>query len=164
QRLNLKVEKDKDGIYSLTLENPPVPIYFRFANNHAYVTILNQGALAKDKLLDPAKVLPDLKNSVLSLRVGIDKIPKNLKEDAIAQLELALANAKEQAGGDTEAQKKLAGAAIDEVSRLLVSVLKDGGDLALDLNIDRKNNNLAIDLSLTGKPQSQLASNIAEWG
>jgi hypothetical protein len=165
ENLNLKAEKGKDDVYSLNLEQPPLPIYFRFANKHAYVTLLNPAAIAKDKLLDPTQLLAGNANSVLSAHISIDKIPENLKNDAIGQIELNLANVKGQKGpGETEAQHKFKGEVIDEVSRQLVSLLKDGGDLALDFSIDRKKNDLSLEISLSGKEKSKLAANIAEWG
>ena len=165
ENLNLKAEKGKDDVYSLNLEQPPLPIYFRFANKHAYVTLLNPAAVAKDKLLDPTTLLAGKEGSVLSARLSIDKIPENLKNDAVGQLELLLANAKEQKEpGATEALRKLKGEAIDELARHVVAVLKDGGDLTLDLTVDRKKNDLALEIALAGKPRSPLAASIAEWG
>ena len=36
--LNVKASKEEGGIYAVTPENLPVPIYLRFANGYAYVT------------------------------------------------------------------------------------------------------------------------------
>src|SRR5262249_48330162 len=58
ENLGAKSEKDKDGVYAVTGDQVPAPIYFRFAHKHAYVTALNKDALDKDKILPPGAVLP----------------------------------------------------------------------------------------------------------
>src|SRR5262249_43837400 len=51
-------EKDKEGIYTLSVPPIPFPIYFRVANGYVYVVANNKELLAKDKLIAPAKILP----------------------------------------------------------------------------------------------------------
>src|SRR5437773_1305819 len=58
ENLNIKASKEEGGIYAVTPENLPVPIYLRFANGYAYVTSPSKTALDKDNLLDPATILP----------------------------------------------------------------------------------------------------------
>src|SRR5205807_1816153 len=109
-----------DGLY--TAENTPltVPLYIRFADKYAYLTVQDKSALDKDKLLPPDKVLPPdrpagsgvaAKNverlpgdkvatvegpTVVSATIHIDQIPQGLKQAAITQFEQQLAVAKEK--------------------------------------------------------------------
>ena len=39
ESLNVKAEKGDDGAYTVTPEQLPLPIYFRFAHKYAYVTV-----------------------------------------------------------------------------------------------------------------------------
>ena len=57
-RLNLNVQKGEGGVYNFTLPHSPADACFRFANNYCYATVLNKNAVDKNKLLDPATVLP----------------------------------------------------------------------------------------------------------
>lgn len=159
-RLNFKVEKDKNDVYSFTPDNLPVTIYFRFASKHAYVTFGSDSVLARDKLLDPAKVLPANAdpNKVVSATFRIDQVPDNLKQIAIQQFDLAIADLKDQRGPDeNDAQLQIKRQVLDEVSAQVLAVLKEGGDVQLDFSIDRKSNDLTAELSLTGKEDSKLA-------
>jgi len=165
QRLNVKVEEGKDGVFSASEENIPFPIYFRFANKHAYVTINDAANIAKDKLLDPAKVLTAKATNVLTASLNIDAIPANLKDLAIQEIEQGIANLKEQKDpGETDAQHKLKGQILDEVSKQVIALIKDGGEVSLSLNIDRAKHDLSLEFSLSGKPDSKLAVSIADLG
>ena len=86
-----------DGTLTVTAEGVPAPIYLRFANGYAYATVQNSGALAKDRLRPPGVVFPAGDNPTASLEFNIDQIPEGLKELALGQLDLRLADAKEEA-------------------------------------------------------------------
>ncbi|MDW8266667.1 MAG: hypothetical protein RMJ52_15195, partial [Gemmataceae bacterium] len=105
-RLNVKVEKQADGTYQATVEQSPVPAFFRFANKYAYVTARDKNALAPDRLLAPAQVLAgELEESVrLSLR--LDQVPPGLKQLGIQQIELRAAEIKDRIPNDLSAEQR----------------------------------------------------------
>ena len=65
---------------------------FRFANKYCYLTALNKSAIDKTKLLDPATVLPENLTAALSLTARFDRIPDSIKQLALSQLELKVAD------------------------------------------------------------------------
>ena len=44
--------------------------------------------------------------------------------------------------------------------RVVGDVIRDGGDLRFAVDVDRKTNELALELSLTAQPKSTLAASI----
>jgi hypothetical protein len=163
ESFGLKPEKAEGGIWKLDVDKIPFPIYFKFANKYVYATVRDQEVLEKDKLLDPATVLAG--TGVVSAVINLDGIPKELKEMALAQTELQLANAKDKdMPNETKAQKAFRMAVLDEAFGRLKELLNDGGPLAASLDIDRKGGELAISASLAGKPDTKLAAAIADLG
>jgi hypothetical protein len=165
ESFDIKPEKGKDEVYTVNHEKVPAPIYFRFANNYAYITVRDKDALDKDKLLAPAAVLPADGVGMMSLTVNVDQIPDNIKELALGRLDLELANAKDkEAPNETEAQKKFRLAFIDEVGADIKSVFNNGGETTLRLDVDRTTTDLALSLSMAGKAGSPLATTIKDLG
>src|SRR5439155_14596642 len=111
-----KVTKGPDDVYSVNAPNVQVPIFFRIANKYAYVTVMDKGNIAKDKLPAPEKVLPADDAGVASFVLRLDQIPENLKQLALTQMELQFANEKEKKNpGETEAQYKVRAEVMERV-------------------------------------------------
>jgi hypothetical protein len=164
-RLNVKAEKGKDDLYTVTAEGVPFPIYLRFANGYAYATARNRGALAKGRLRAPGMVFPAGEKAMAALELNIDEIPNGLKEMFLGQLDLRLADAKEEAPpGETEAQKKLRLALIEEAGRRLKMLVQEGGAARMRLTIDQKKGEITFNAGLAGKKGSALAKDIAALG
>jgi hypothetical protein len=162
ESLGAKAEKDKDDVYAVSHPNLSVPVYFRFAHKHAYVTGLNKDAIDKDKILAPGQVLPAGKGEVLSLVVRIDLIPQNVRDLAVAQVEQQLDAAKEEKKeGETKAEQAAKAEFLTLIKKHVVSVIRDGHELALRLDVDQKAQELSVELSIDGKKGSPLAEHIA---
>src|SRR5579884_3951507 len=102
-----KPEKDKSGIYTLSLQFPPVTLYFRFANKYAYLCTSSKDPLSGN-LPKPTDVFRSQTPALLSASFRIDQIPANLKEFGVSQFEAQLDNAKEmKEPGETAAQHQL---------------------------------------------------------
>jgi len=165
ENLDAKAEKDKDGVYTVTSPNLQVPVYFRFAHKHAYVTALNKEGIDKEKILLPGAVLPAGKDPVISLTVHIDQIPEKVRDLAISQVEEQLKAAKEEKRDDeTPAQHRAKGEVIDVVKKYVISVVKHGGHVALRLDVDEKAKEVSAELAFSGKEGTELAKNIAALG
>ncbi len=163
--LDAKPEKGKDDVYTLNVENLPFPIYFRFVNGYAYVTLRDKEVLDKDKLLAPEIVLPGAQVGTASFTVSIDEIPDDLKEKALAVIENQLAGLKDkEMPAHSEAQKKLRDATVDELSAQVKSLFKNGGATTLRLDLDRKDGEVALTMSMAAKSGSALASKIRDLG
>jgi hypothetical protein len=158
----LNPEKESDDVYKLEHPLVPFPVYYKFANKYAYVTVREKEILANDKLLDPAKILAG--DSTLSAVINLDEIPKGLKETALSTFALQQSTIKEnEIAGETPEQKKFRIAVIDELFARSQQLVSEGGALSLSFNLDPKTGTLAAAASLSGQPDSKLASDIAGW-
>ncbi|HVS39591.1 MAG TPA: hypothetical protein VMS17_28800 [Gemmataceae bacterium] len=155
--------KDADGVYKVMAENVPVPIYFRFANKYAYVTAANKDAIAKNRLLAPTAVLPPQGTSLLMLAIHGDAIPAKYKDMAVTAVTQQLAQAKQQdQPGETPTIKAFRLAAIDQAGELIQSVIEDGSDLTVSVDVDQAAGELSASAVFSGKPGSKLAGGIAD--
>src|SRR5439155_21136386 len=76
-------DKGEDGVYTVQAPFPPIPIYFRFANKYVYITAQNKSGVAKENILDPAKVLALGKAATFSALFRFDQIPDDVKQMAV---------------------------------------------------------------------------------
>ncbi len=160
-----KPEKDNDGVYTTLIPSVPEPVYFRFANGYAYVTVRDKAALDKDKLLAPAKVFPAGAGELLSLSVRLDQIPDAAKQAAISQIELRLPDlVAQKQPNESEAEHKLKAVTIKEMANLATALLKDGREIRMVLDLDRKKHDLTAQFSLAAADKSSLAATIASLG
>lgn len=165
QGFNIEASKGTDDIYTVNAPNVPVPIYARFANQYAYVTGQNKAALDKGKLLAPAVVFPAGETAALSASFRIDQVPDELKQIALGQLELRLADLQDQdLPNETPVQRRLRIETTKFLSTQISAVIKDGGTLTVRLDLDRARDEVNAELSLTARPNSPLAANIAALG
>jgi hypothetical protein len=165
ENLEIKGEKGDDGVYTANVEKVPAPVYYRFANDYVYVTARDKEVLDKDRLLAPAAVLPAGGVGLLSLTVNIDRIPNELKELALGNLDNQFADAKDkEVPNETETQKKFRMAMIDETGKAIRSLFQNGGDTSMRVDLDRKTGDLALTVSVEGKPGSSLAESFQQMG
>ncbi|HWG45393.1 MAG TPA: hypothetical protein VN688_21700 [Gemmataceae bacterium] len=165
ESLDVKTDKGADGLYTANHEKIPVPIYFRFANKYAYITALHKDILDKDKLLAPAKVLPAGQIGDLSITVNIDQIPDNIKELGLGGLDNQLAKTKEKLPQQgTESEQKFRAAMVDDFGAAVKSLLTNGGETTLRMDVDRKTTDVTLSLSVAGKPGTPLAMTIKNLG
>jgi hypothetical protein len=164
--LNFKPEKDKDGLYTLQVENVPVPLLFRFANGYLYGTAkLNEKMTlpGPDKLPAPEKVLAS-GAGLLSLTANVDQIPAQVRKLGVSASALVLGEMKENPPGPPGEREKIKGAweaALDEASKLVKAVLEDATAAQVKIDLDRKAKELSLSASLDGKPGSELTKYFA---
>jgi hypothetical protein len=165
ENLGAKAEKDKDGVYSITSPNLQAPVYLRFAHKHAYVTAMHKEAIDKDAILLPGAVVPAGKIPFFSVTVRIDQVPEKLRDIAVSQVEMQFDNAKEEKKPDeSDAQHAAKGEIIELLKKGIVSAIKDGGDLALRLDVDQKAKEVSAEVALSGKDGTPLARYISDLG
>jgi hypothetical protein len=167
ENIGAKAEKEDDGVYKVTSPDldKVTPLYFRFAQKHAYVTALNKDAIDKGKILPPGDVLKARPGEVLSVTVRIDQIPQDVRNIAVSQVELQLDAARdEKKEGETKAERAAKVELFDLVKRHVVSLISDGRELALRLGVDQKAQELSLELAVDGRPGSPLADAIARLG
>src|SRR5262249_52086368 len=160
-----KAEKSKDGLYTIKDERIKVPVFFRFANGYAYIAPLSEAGLAKNKLLTPAEVLPENETALISASIRIDQVPDTIKEVGLAQLGLRMADIREQhAEKGTPAQKELIDKTSREANSQIKALVNDGQELTIRIDVDQKNQDLALSVSFNAKAGSKLADEIAALG
>jgi hypothetical protein len=162
---NIKADKGADGIYSLQADMlpPQVQIFLKFTDKYAYITAQDKGALDAKNLLKPADIIPEGKGSTFSALVDIAQIPEGLKKAFLAQVELGLAKEKDKKNpNESKEDAAIRAQVIDQVGNGFASLVNDGGPVSLDLNIDRKAEDLSLQISVAGKPNSTLAKAIAD--
>lgn len=158
-------EKNKDGVYTLSLGFVPFPIHFRFAHGYAYVTVRDKAALDPDKLLTPDKMFPAGQTSLLALSIRFDQIPTEIRQIGIGQIEMRLPDLVEQkTPGESEAQHKLKLAVGKELGSALATLIRDCKEISLQLDLDRKTHAAAVQLKIQGAPGSELAKAISDLG
>lgn len=156
---NLPATKGKDGIHTITPEKLPVSFHLRFANKSAYVTAPEKGALKT--LIAPEDLFTASNPATVSAEWHFDRVPNELKEIALSQLALRVADLQEKKEpNETEAQAKLRVQTLTEISRLLAAVVNDGSRLGARIDLDPKEE-LASSVSLSAKAKSKLADGIA---
>ena len=154
--------KDNDGIYTVAVPQIPFPVHFRIAHGYAYITVRDKEPLGKDKLLAPAKIFPAGQEELVSLNLRFDRIPNELRQLAVSQLELRMPELLEQKEpGETEAQRKFRTAAIKEMGKFAGSVLKECKEIRLTFDLDRKTHTTSLQLSVDGVDKSGLAASIS---
>jgi hypothetical protein len=161
---NIKADKGTDGIYSLQADMlpPQFQIFLKFADKYAYITAQDKTALDANKLLKPADIIPEGKGSTFSALVDIAQIPEGLKKAFLAQVELGLAKEKDKKDPKGKENDVIRAQVLDQVGNGFASLVNDGGPVSLDLNIDRKTEDLSLQISVAGKPNSTLAKAIAD--
>jgi hypothetical protein len=165
ENLGVKTEKDDDGLYTVSHEKLDVPVFFRIEHHYAYVTFRDKDNLDKSKLLTPAEVLPPGHTGLISATMRIDLLPEEVKEKVISEFNLRLADQRDQHfEGKGKIQKELGAQAEKELRARVKGLFNDGRELNLKIDLDRKANDLSIELTLDGKPGSKLAGAIADLG
>jgi hypothetical protein len=160
KNLDVQIMMGADGIHTIKTGSP-IDAYLRFANKYAYVTALNRAALEDKNLLDPAKVLAGKPTSAFSLTIQLSQVPPAAKLITTAQAEQVLQEAQDQSvPNETKAQKAFRIAALQEVAKLIATVLKDGKELHTEVDLNQKTGDLAATFSLSGMPSSEFAAGI----
>jgi hypothetical protein len=162
--LPLEITKDKTGLY--TVKTPgPVPVLFRFAHKYMYVSALNPQALDPKNLIPPDKVFTGEQKEALTARVRLDQVPDPFKQIATIQFENVLAKVRDrEQPGLTEKVRALSKETLKQIAEDFKSVLDDGAEITLSVDIDKDAGELSVNAALAGKSGSKLARKIADLG
>jgi hypothetical protein len=162
--LHLKPTKDGD-YYMVQPDNVPVPIYFRFTEGYACAAGISKAALEKGKLIPPSVMFAKPQASSAEVHFRIDQIPNEYKQLALGQVEVQLANAKEQKiAGENEAQRQGRLQGIESVGQMFSALVKDGTDISFDVDISRAKGKFGVGLGVGAKSGSDLAKKFGTMG
>jgi hypothetical protein len=159
-KLNLDLKKGDGGVYSADVPGVPGPVYLRFADKYAYVTIRSDAWVDAGKLITPKTFFADKSTAVLGATVRLDQIPADVKKTAYGQLELKLKE--NNANLNATAVQKLINAFMADVSVDAVkTVLMDGDKFTLTLDVDPKADDWKLAVGLTPKAGTTLEKTLA---
>jgi hypothetical protein len=168
ERAQIDVKKNDDGTYKVPLPeqaaNPVIDaVFVRFANEYAYI-----GRTAKDLdpkgLIAPKAFFAKDDGSVGSLIVRVDAIPEKVRTLVLGELELLVNEAKKRDANMSPAEKAAADLATDLGVGAVKTFLEDAKEVALRVFIDEKGDDLSAELTVTAKPGTTLAKNLADLG
>jgi hypothetical protein len=163
--LGAKAEKDATGLYTLKQNQIPVDLFLRFANNYAYVALLDAEAIDKGRLLEPREAFPKEMTGPASLTVRIDQVPENVKQMLLEKLvEGWQDGAGKQKGKTSKAQQEFQEMLTQELVRYLRAAANEGKELTVELDVDKKAQTLRVDLLFTALPDTELAKTIGKIG
>jgi hypothetical protein len=162
-KVNVPYKKGEKDVYEVTPPQGGQTIYLRFANEHAYIS--NKAEQLQGKLTAPGTAIPaSHKGSLLAMTVRLDQIPKELKQQALAQVESQLDAEKEKRPGENQFEFQARQAVTKLAREIAGSLINDATEVTLSLQVDQKVNGLALDVSMSARAGSPLAGHIKAFG
>jgi len=159
----LKPKKLEDGVSTVELPNFPFPVFYRFSNDYLYVTIRSEKAIDKKLLLAPADFFAKKLTTAFAATLNLDLVPADLKKVAYGQIEMQLAEAAKEAGGN-ELEKQARKFLVDTVSEMAKVLLTDAKELSIAIDIVPKSDEFIFDLVLTPNTGTTLSKTLLSWG
>jgi hypothetical protein len=150
--------------HKITVADTGVDLYALASGGYLYLTPVPGGPDAL-RAMKPAALLPKRPGAGdLSLTGRIDRIPAAIKDRIIEQMDQNLAQTRRRQAGeaDVEYQSRMAGMKITQEA--FVSVLREGRSFDLDLIVDPKRQELALELGIGASPGTQLATTLRSFG
>jgi hypothetical protein len=155
----LPVEKEGD-VYVVTLPNFPLKPALRFIKGYAFISISGE-KLDPRLLLEPQDVIDAKETAAAVLRVRVDRIPQNLKQNAVEFVAEEFEAIKKLEVGAPE--RDLGVLVLDIGLRWLKLGIDDGKELIVRADLDAKTGAFLIEKSIEAKPGSALAKTYAKW-
>lgn len=164
-KLALDPKKGDNGVFELQVPNIPAPVFFRFANKTAYVTVQSAKGIDPKTLIAPKDFFKTDDGAVASARLHLDRLPADVKKVVIGQLELKIADGKQRTDpGETPAQQKLRAWAVERLLEVSSSMLNDGKELTVRLDVEPKTDDLTVAVTMTAKDGSATAKFLRDLG
>ena len=161
--LGWEVGAAKDGIHSVKQNLLPIDLHYRIVGKHAYMSLIGEGALAKNNLVEPQRIFTGKSQAALSLTLRLDQVPAEVRSLLLDTFKESLGKVDDKSG-DNKAQKAVQTALAKEGQRILENVFTDGEELNADVDINPKTKQLAVDMTLRAKAGSKWAAQLAKLG
>ncbi len=161
-RFGIAPEKGESGVYSLELPNLPQSGYFKFVDQFVYLTALDPNNLRD---LPNAKQLLAIEDAgvVLDLTYNLEAVPTEVKNLLYGQLEMGLAQAKEEPE-ETELEQAAKTATLDYIAKGIKIFLNQGKMGKYELRVDESAEEITYTESFQAKDGSELKNAIASLG
>src|SRR5262249_46355402 len=153
-------QKD-EGLYALEVPIPNfgVPVFVRFAKQYAYVSLGSSAAVEPKSMLDPKDVISATEKVALTVRLHIDRLPKEIKDFVLGQIDAAGGAIKDNPVVPPE-MKELFESYLKFAVRIYRQGLEGGKELAYRFDLEPKGG-LILEATVTPKPSTKLAESIA---
>jgi hypothetical protein len=165
--MDWKVTVDKDGIHTVKQDLLPIDVQYRVAHKYAYIGLLGQQEelLKPANLIAPEKIFTTKHKTAISLSLRIDQIPEDVRDALLKGLSDQFGGLADLKKGDAQKlPKSFEDTLKSEIERIFTSILKDGEELTALIDIEAKTKQLKAELSLTAKPNSDLAKSFQKLG
>ncbi len=162
KEMNLNPSKPVKGMYTLDLPNGE-KMFMKFGNRYAYGSDKEENLAGN--LPDPSTVIPaSAKNSLVAASFRIDQVSKDHKKLFLDGILTEFENQKEKQPGESDAQHQARLAGMSMAKDVMAMLVDESKDLTLGLQVDRKQDRIALDLALTAMPGSRLAGHFKAFG
>jgi len=157
--------KDTHGVYSIEMPGRPISLYFKAAHQYLYFTAIDKGYLDDARLIAPEKITSTDPRQLFGATLRIEQIPDQLKQIALGQIDLRLAELKDRKpDGETPDQRRQRRQGLEVLNYVAKTILSEGKTLQVQIGVDRARDDLSAILALDGKPGTTMAQGIALLG
>ncbi len=147
----VNVDEEGDFYY---LETPAEDMVIKVKDGYAFLS--NSEEALENLPADPAKVLGDVsKEYILGAKVYVQKIPAELREMAIEQMQQGFEQAMEEM--DEEALAELQADANEMQIQQVIELIENSDALEAGLGVQKSADKLVFDMAFTGLPGSKMA-------
>lgn len=165
ESMRIKANKGKDGLYSLDLPSAPAPVYFRFANKCMYLTGQDSSHIDANKLVAPEALPAADANQLLGVTLWLDRMPDDLKNMIMGQIEMRLAEQKNRDNpGDSSEKARTRRQGMDMLGVVIKTLMSEGKSVDFSWTIDRDKDDIAMSLLADGKPSTMMSTMIKMLG
>ncbi len=152
-----KIEDEADGIKSVMMQQAPVKIYMK--QQTGFVFFANSSETLKTLPADPIALLGTLpKEYDIGVRAFVQNVPEELRNDWISLIRSGMEQGLRQSPGEDENAFAMRKKLVESQMGQLEMVFKDLDTFTLGVNIDSVAKAIFLDLGMTGKPGSLIAS------
>lgn len=101
---------------------------------------------------------------MVSMTVNLDRVPGTFKEMVLGQLEGSLGEVRRQPPAfDSPGLWPFVTGMVDELARVMATQLFEGADTALQVDLDRRRGQVALTVTIAGRPGTAMAAAIADF-
>jgi hypothetical protein len=149
-----------DDLYSLDIPEETLPVFVRFADGYAYVTAPDKAAIARDRILPPAKVFAANETAWFTMTARPEATTEAFRTSVMDQLRLLLKQWRDDDDGPLP-EGPFVAAQLKNYERWLELFLQGGKQLDLRVEFDRPSGELAFDMTMAPRTGTALADKIA---
>jgi hypothetical protein len=165
ERMNGQKVKDLGkGLYEVPATSPELKARMRFAEGHAYIAAGKnpEPALDAKALVAPGKLQDPRESAAFAAKLHFDRLTPEVKAALVTLLLDAKKSLQETLGNAPDAAAlKPVFAELEKLAKRYLILLNGADTAALRLNFDATTGDVAVEATLTPKPNTELAKQIA---